>query len=190
MPIDPHQVYDAYRKDRACDMWEYMPVLREAARGMILEIGVRGGVSTAAFLCGLEDHGGHLWSVDINPECGKLFEHPQWTFIAGDSRDIEISPIILEYFQRGGLDTLFVDGDHSYEGCFADLKNYGPLVRAAGKIFIHDVTPRLPNPGEETPDWPLTGPALAVAAYLETLKSYVYEVLPGQFGMGLIHVGG
>lgn len=37
------------------------------------------------------------------------------------------------------VDWLFIDGDHSYEGCKSDFENYGPLVRPGGIIAIHDV---------------------------------------------------
>lgn len=34
-------------------------------RKVILELGVRGGISTSALLAGVEKSGGHLWSVDV-----------------------------------------------------------------------------------------------------------------------------
>lgn len=38
----------------------------------------------------------------------------------------------------GGLDFVFVDGDHSYEGCLADIRAWLPLVRDGGVIAGHD----------------------------------------------------
>lgn len=37
------------------------------------------------------------------------------------------------------LDVLFIDGDHSYEGCMADWADYGPLVRPGGLVIFHDI---------------------------------------------------
>lgn len=112
------------------DMQDHMFFLFEQAHGNVMEIGVRGGASTSALLAGVEQHGGHLWSVDISP-C-KIFDHPQWTFIQADSiaRKEEILAQVPEE-----LDVLFVDGDHTYEGCLSDLQTYGPRAKL---ILIHD----------------------------------------------------
>ncbi len=36
------------------------------------------------------------------------------------------------------IDLLFIDADHSYEGCIADCKNWIPFVNPAGWICMHD----------------------------------------------------
>lgn len=200
-PFTPQQVWDAYRKDSAQDMWEYSPILREAARGNILEIGVRGGVSTAAFLLGLEERGGHLFSVDINPKCRCLFDHPDWTFIHADSRNRIVMREALAagvFYENRAFDDydlsvfeiLLVDGLHSFEGCLSDLQNYGPLVKSGGKIFVHDVTPRERLPHEDPQDWPTDGPIRAFNQFIaeqgERIKSS--RIIPGQFGMGEIEI--
>ena len=110
--------------------------LQSVAKGNILEIGVRTGISTAAFLIGLEQNGGHLYSVDIESDCGKVVSSPDWTFIHANSHtDVEsikskIPPV---------LDILFVDGDHTYEGTRDDFTNYAGLVRSGGLVICHDV---------------------------------------------------
>jgi predicted O-methyltransferase YrrM len=110
--------------------------LSEVAKGDIFEIGVRTGVSTAAFLVGLEKNGGHLYSADINPDCAKIFAgHPQWTFMFRDSRQATEMKAALP----AQLDVLFIDGDHTYEGVKADLANYAPMVKSGGRIILHDV---------------------------------------------------
>jgi predicted O-methyltransferase YrrM len=38
------------------------------------------------------------------------------------------------------IDVLFIDGDHSYEGCRMDFINYGPMVRNKGLIVFDDYT--------------------------------------------------
>jgi methyltransferase family protein len=113
------------------DIFHHMPRLREASHGNVLEIGVRHGASTCALLVGVEEHGGHVYSVDIE-DCSRLFYgHPQWTFIQSDSRMVRaIMSVIPKY-----LDLLFIDGDHTWGGVFSDLTNYGPF---ANKIMLHD----------------------------------------------------
>jgi hypothetical protein len=34
---------------------------------------------------------------------------------------------------------LFIDGDHTYEGCLKDWTMYSPLVRSGGLIAFHDI---------------------------------------------------
>ncbi len=36
------------------------------------------------------------------------------------------------------IDVLFIDGDHSYEGCTSDLITWLPFVRAGGWVALHD----------------------------------------------------
>jgi len=38
-------------------------------------------------------------------------------------------------------DVLFIDGDHTYEGCKADYLAYKRLVRPGGLVVLHDIAP-------------------------------------------------
>jgi len=40
---------------------------------------------------------------------------------------------------RGEVDLLHIDGAHSYEDVLFDWQNYGPLVRPAGLVVLHDI---------------------------------------------------
>ena len=51
------------------------------------------------------------------------------------------SPRIAETFADASIDSVFIDGDHSYEGCLADLEAWVPKVRPGGRIAGHDATP-------------------------------------------------
>jgi predicted O-methyltransferase YrrM len=44
-------------------------------------------------------------------------------------------------FSEASLDILFVDGDHSFEGCYADLVAWSPKVKPGGRILGHDAAP-------------------------------------------------
>lgn len=130
-PSDPIVAVDIQKGIRMAnghtDIQAHLPRLKAAARGNVLEIGVRYGASTSALLSGLEENGGHLWSIDVN-DCSLFSGHPLWTFIQGDSKSID--PRI-----PAKLDLLFIDGDHSYEGCLSDLKLYGPRAEV---VMLHD----------------------------------------------------
>jgi hypothetical protein len=148
------------------DIQQHLPRLFEAAKGNILEIGVRSGVSTSALLAGVEEHGGHVYSVDID-DCQVFAVHPQWTFWRIDTvRDSEIKKLLAQEY-----DVLFVDGDHTYEGALSDLNTFGPRAK---HIFVHDTA---------APDFP--GVKKAVEEYVKQAKRKV-TYHPGSFGMAEI----
>lgn len=43
-----------------------------------------------------------------------------------------------DYFQPASFDFVFIDGDHQYEGCRADIRAWLPKVRAQGFLGGHD----------------------------------------------------
>ena len=45
-----------------------------------------------------------------------------------------------EVHRDGSLDYVFVDGDHSYEGALADIRNFLPKLKKGGWMFIQDGT--------------------------------------------------
>lgn len=178
----PQQQWDTYRKLPEQDMYDYSPFLRACARGNVLEIGVCQGVSTAAILLGLEQkHDGHLWSIDIDSNCGELYEHPRWTFIAGDSQ--EVTTVDLP-----PLDMLFVDGDHGYKAAISDLHRFSLLVVANGIIMMHDVKPSaewLPRIKAEA--WyPVEECQQAWQKFCEEHPDWWSFIVPGQTGLGVM----
>ena len=123
------------RYDRGClegDMRAFLPWLREHAKGLILEIGVRDGASTSAFLLGLEANGGHLTSIDIHDRSG-LWQHPPWTFHLANSLRVE--------FPDSTFDVALIDGDHSAPAFLGDLHNCYHWVRPGGLVLSHDLKP-------------------------------------------------
>jgi len=104
----------------------------------VVELGTRTGVSTVAWLYGLADTGGHLWSVDIDVQ-PPIGQHENWTFVQGDDCTQET------YSQLpGDVDIVFIDTSHAYEHTLQELTLYRWLVRPGGKIVLHDT--ELPYP--------------------------------------------
>src|SRR5271167_4678552 len=116
------------------DIAHYLPFLASMAHGNILEIGVRQGESTGAFLSGIKANGGHLYSVDID-DCSAVSNDPNWSFLLVDSKNHNA---VLAFIPKE-LDVLFIDGDHSREGYLNDLLTYSPLVKPGGLIISHDI---------------------------------------------------
>lgn len=114
------------------DIELHLPRLYAEAEGIVLELGVRYGNSTAALLAGVERRGKHLYSVDINDCSGVIETSNHWTFIQADSLDYEkIYPHV-----QGAIDILFIDTDHTYERTKAELELWGNITKR--RIFLHD----------------------------------------------------
>jgi hypothetical protein len=65
----------------------------------------------------------------------KMFEGDENVFvIQGDGVQV------AQTFKPGDLDCVYIDGDHTYDGCLRDLRAYAPLVSERGFIFGHDYT--------------------------------------------------
>jgi hypothetical protein len=158
----------AYESNRQkwSDIQDHLPRLYAAAKGHCLEIGVRSGMSTSALLAGIEEKGGHLWSIDVE-DCRVFDGHPQWTFLQGNSllREIETALPDIQF------EVVFIDGDHSYEGALIDLFLHGARGK---KVFVHDT---------DAPDYP--GVRAAVDFYCGQAHRGV-EFHSGSFGMAEI----
>jgi cephalosporin hydroxylase len=149
------------------DVFEHLPTFVAAVEELkatkVIELGVRYGVSTIAWLYALEGVG-HLWSVDcsfpvaapdsntnlLDPQ-GPLGVCPWWTFMLG----YDIWPEILDALPKKGVDIVFLDTNHVYEETLVELELYYPRVRSGGRMFLHDtdlavtgnaVTPQPPYP--------------------------------------------
>lgn len=130
----------AFWLNRWSDIQAHLPSLYAAARGVVVELGARSGVSTAAVVAGVEAHGGRVYSVDLDPGSARLFDHVQWRFVLGSSTD----PHTVERLLRAegdpalGIDLLVVDTEHTYEQVTAELRLWAPWVVAGGTIAFHD----------------------------------------------------
>jgi cephalosporin hydroxylase len=115
------------------DIQHHLPLLYSLARGHVVELGTRTGVSTAALLAGVEAHGGCVLSVDVDERSAKVAEgHPKWTFWHGSSTD----PATVDDIDP--IDLLLIDTEHTYEQARAELALWGPHVAAGGTICMHD----------------------------------------------------
>lgn len=116
---------------------------RESERLRVLEIGSYKGGTLAGYRT--------MWprafvvAVDLpDPPDRELLT---WgaRVIEADSHELETLEAVREALTRvddaAGFDLVFVDGDHALEGAIRDVVMYGDLVRPAGLLALHDVTP-------------------------------------------------
>lgn len=156
----------ARRLDVPSDMQGHLEYLRGigAEYERIVELGVRSGNSTCAFLAGIYGtRNGHLWSVDIAaPDVPEQWHRsPRWSFLQAD----DMSPEALDWVPSR-IDVLFIDTDpHSYDGVLAELHAYGPRVQPGGLILAHDTHPaQASDPGRAVSEYArLRGEAVELA---------------------------
>ena len=140
------------------DIQHHLGLLFSLARGNVLELGTRSGVSTAALLAGVERAGGHLWSVDLE-DCSQVAAgHTQWTFVQGDSRDPDL---LSGKTGDQPFDLILIDTFHAYENACDELALWGPHVAPGGTIAMHDpeTFPGVRRAAQEFADahgWPIT----------------------------------
>ena len=119
------------------DIRDHMPFLKACAERypapQIIELGVRTGRSTSAFLAGLG--AGHLWSVDIRKPGVPDSWHDLdcWSFLKAD----DLSPQ-AQWWLPGRADILFIDTSHEYELTVCELLLHAPRVVKGGLILMHD----------------------------------------------------
>lgn len=160
------------RYERLCkepsDIHEHLPIFVQAVEDLkatkVIELGVRYGVSTIAWLYALEGRG-NLWACDVsfpipaypgapdllNPqEPGGIGVQPHWVFLLGDCHGQQIFQMLPDE-----VDIVFIDTNHVYEETLLELEMYYPKVRNGGRIYLHDtaiqttgnaVTPQPPFP--------------------------------------------
>jgi cephalosporin hydroxylase len=111
----------------------------------VVELGIRSGNSTAAFMAAVQKTGGHLWSVDVATPSWPLefYGRDFATLIIGD--DLAVADRLPDQ-----IDVLFIDTSHHYEQTLAELNLYGPK---ATMILLHDT--ELEDPYMRPPTDPL-----------------------------------
>jgi predicted O-methyltransferase YrrM len=120
------------------DIQHHVGLLYSLARGNVVELGTRTGVSTAALLAGVEARGGHVWSVDVDPTSASVAAgHPQWTFICADSRDVSSVLTGIEE-NTEDFDLILVDTLHTHEHVTEELSAWAKYLRPGAHICIHD----------------------------------------------------
>lgn len=117
---------------------EYLFTVARRARKGLLETGRFNGGSLLVMACAAPD-GVPIHSIDIAPKddarlgkfLGRFCPQAKVELIVGDSQH-------GAFPQIGELDLLFIDGDHSYEGCGNDIANWYDHLVPNGHMLFHD----------------------------------------------------
>lgn len=142
----------------------------------VIELGSRTGVSTVAWLYGLQATGGRLTSVDLDP-APQIGTWPEWRHIQGD----DLSPAVLAELEPA--DIVFIDTSHTYEQTKAELATYRTLARR--RIVLHDTMLRWPG-GAPVADGPF--PVQRAAREFVAEWGYRWHNVTECYGLGVIEV--
>lgn len=129
-------------------MWLYMfSVLKNAK--VIVELGVRSGSSTQAFLAACSAiPDSKLYSYDITlirvPKWSKKFallrripeavtDYDFWEFTIGDALEVH------KEWEDASIDILFIDDNHKPDHIYKELNFWSNKVKKDGYILMHDV---------------------------------------------------
>ena len=77
----------------------------------------------------------------------------------------------LSIHDNESIDLAFIDGDHSYEGCYTDLKMVYPKMKKDSVILVHDCYARD------------QGTTMAVIQFLKDISVNTFEQIRGSCGM-------
>jgi len=153
---------DTFKKS---DIYEHLQTLYDYAlkAQIILELGVREGESTKAFLEACKTTGGKVISIDIQ-DCHTVSEDLNWQFIQSDDLDIGWDK---------DIDLLFIDTSHDYGQTLAELEKFIPFVKRGGVILMHDTD------NKEVRQ--------AIGDYLkDKLENYRIEIRDNCYGLGIL----
>lgn len=102
--------------------------------------------------------------------------------LRGDSHKSAMLEEVKKRLPPGGLDFLFIDGDHTREGVRRDYEMYSPLVKSGGTIIFHDICVHRPEY-----DCHVDKVWNEVKQGREHWE-FIEDPLQGQFGIGVITV--
>jgi predicted O-methyltransferase YrrM len=117
---------------------EYLFSVAHQARKGILETGRFNGGSLLVMACAAPD-GVPMWSIDKKPRDDAFMRAQLDRFCPGHAIDLIVGDSQhAKYPQIGDIDLLFIDGDHRYEGCLADITNWYGNLALGGHLLFHD----------------------------------------------------
>ena len=131
-----------------------------ATNSVIVEIGSFLGLSAIIMANGLaasNNYGARIYCVDKweiwmdLKELGVLGDEQLYETFITNIRNAHVDSFVHPIrnrsteaaadFEAHSVDMLFIDGDHTFEGCYADLEAWYPKLRPGGILIGHDCVP-------------------------------------------------
>lgn len=129
------------------------PELPVSRKPIVVEIGSENGMSASLFA--RFSPFAHIVCIEIDESANFMHNleavglHENIIPLYGNSSKMDWAKESTAYLRpKPEIDLLFIDGDHSFDGALADLRNFAPHVADGGWLLLHDcacVTNRLPH---------------------------------------------
>ena len=109
--------------------------LNSLIKPIILEFGVRHGISTEFFLDICERNDGFLYSVDMDSN-SKSFQSEKWKFIHGRDDNFKL----VESYIPKKIDLIYIDSFHDAEHVAKIFSHYYTFLKVNGCLIIDDIS--------------------------------------------------
>jgi predicted O-methyltransferase YrrM len=134
------------------EIFPFATLLQQRKPRVVVEIGTANG-GTLFVWCAVADPNAVIISIDLpggihgggyprwKSFIYRKFAKPKQTLhlLRVDSHLSSTRDRLKAILPPGGIDFLFIDGDHTYEGVKKDFELYSPLVRRGGIVAFHDI---------------------------------------------------
>jgi cephalosporin hydroxylase len=138
--------YGWWMQQNGFEFWSLIEKFQEIEPKVIVEVGSAHGGTLLFFDQLVGEDGltiGLTWPQDTAFTCLRMCpDHQRKGTIKGFECNTHLKTtltLLKKALGKRKIDCLFLDGDHSYEGCKQDYEMYSPLVRTGGIIGFHDV---------------------------------------------------
>lgn len=141
-----------FAMQQAGEIFRFLELVGKRRPRTVLEIGTAAGgtlfllaqaASADATIFSIDLPGGrfgggyHWWRVPLYRSFASGGQRIR--LLRGSSQDPRVLHRLRKKLPANGIELLFIDGDHSYEGVHRDLETYGALVRPGGLVAFHDI---------------------------------------------------
>lgn len=109
----------------------------------VLTSNVLSSMGFNVYALGLDLPNTPLWGgsgANVVDDVAKLKPKFLYDIVLGNSHRIAIRDKVANILGSKKVDILFIDGDHSFQGCLHDFELYSPFVEKNGIIVFHDIT--------------------------------------------------
>jgi predicted O-methyltransferase YrrM len=140
------------------EILQLVTLLQQRKPRVVVEIGTANG-GTLSIWCAVADPQAAIVSIDL-PGGIHGGGYPRWKsliyrrfaqpkqclhLLRVDSHLSSTLDHLKTILPPEGIDFLFIDGDHTYEGVKADFEMYSPMVRRGGLVVFHDICTHPPE---------------------------------------------
>lgn len=110
----------------------------------IIEIGAYNGVTSSLLGLFCKQNGGHVYCIDPWDNSQDNSGDEQYKTFLTNTSDLPVTPIRsysnnVDFSIFKNVSFVFVDGNHTENCCYNDMRHYYPLLKSGGVMFVHDI---------------------------------------------------